>query len=176
MSSPSIDQDKELAEFFTDVEHLRDAFKNAVAAPTLTKRLFVIHGVGGVGKSSLLRMFRLHCKSVNVPVALASGDEAKSAFDVLARWTEDLKVDRVAFPAFGKTYEHYREIQAKVDAQAKKAGGSCGGHRQQSRVENGGGGRRRARGCSDRLGHSRHRYGDWRLRLAAWWAAWAQRR
>lgn len=123
MPSPSIDQDKELAEFFTDVEHLREAFKNAVAAPTLTKRLFVIHGVGGVGKSSLLRMFRLHCKSVNVPIALASGDEAKSAFDILARWTEDLKVDRVSFPAFSKTYQHYREIQVKVEVQAKKAGG-----------------------------------------------------
>ncbi len=123
MSSSSFDQDKELAEFFTDVEHLREAFKNAVAAPTLTKRLFVIHGVGGVGKSSLLRMFRLHCRSVNVPVALASGDEAKSAFDILARWTADLKVDGVSFSAFSKTFAHYREIQAKVDAQAKKAGG-----------------------------------------------------
>src|SRR5512136_1225581 len=105
MSSPSIDQDKELAEFFTDVEHLREAFKNAAAAPTLTKRLFVIHGVGGVGKSSLLRMFRLHCKGVNVPVALASGDEAKSALDVLVRWADDLKADRVVFPAFSKTYQ-----------------------------------------------------------------------
>jgi hypothetical protein len=85
--------------------------------------LLVIHDVGGVGKSSLLRMFRLYCKSVDVPVALASGDEAKSAFDVLARWTDDLKADGVAFPAFGKTFEYHREIQAKVDAQAKKAGG-----------------------------------------------------
>src|SRR3989304_2388142 len=123
MSSPSIDQDKELAEFFTDVEPLRDAFKSLVAAPMLTKRLFVIHGVGGVGKSSLLRMFRLHCKAVKVPIALASGDEAKSAFDILARWTDDLKADDVAFSAFGKTFAHYREIQAKVDAQAKKAAG-----------------------------------------------------
>ncbi len=120
MSSPN-NQDTELAEFFTDVVHLRDAFKNAVAAPTLAKRLLVIHGVGGVGKSSLLRMFRLHCKSVNVPVALASGDEAKSALDILARWTDDLKADNIALPSFSKTFEHYRAIQAKVDEQAKKA-------------------------------------------------------
>lgn len=115
------DFDKDLLAYFTDVEHLRDAFKDSVAAPTLTKRLLVIHGVGGVGKSSLLRMFRLHCKSVSVPVALASGDEQKSALDVLARWMDDLKADGVAFPAFGKTHEHYRAIQAKVDEQAKKA-------------------------------------------------------
>ena len=37
--------DKELLDYFTNVEHLRDAFKASVAAPTLTKRLLVIHGV-----------------------------------------------------------------------------------------------------------------------------------
>jgi len=31
-----------LEAYFTDVEHLRDTFKNAVAAQTLTKRLLVI--------------------------------------------------------------------------------------------------------------------------------------
>ena len=133
MPSQPFNPDQELAEFFTDVEHLRDAFKNAVAAPTLTKRLLVIHGVGGVGKSSLLRMFRLHCKGVNVPVALASGDEAKSALDVLARWTDDLKADGVAFPAFGKTFDHYREIQARVRLAGEKGRRSRG----RLRVENG---------------------------------------
>src|SRR3990172_3369163 len=105
------DFDKDLLTYFTDVEHLRDVFKNAVAAPTLTKRLLVIHGVGGVGKSSLLRIARLHCKSVRVPVALASGDEAKSAVDVLSNWADDLKVDSVKMPTFAKTVEHYRAIQ-----------------------------------------------------------------
>jgi tetratricopeptide (TPR) repeat protein len=68
-------------------------------------------------------MFRLHCKSVNVPVALASGDDSKSALDVLTHWTEDLKADGVAFPTFGKTFEHYRAIQAKVDTEAQKSRG-----------------------------------------------------
>jgi hypothetical protein len=125
MSSSSIDQDKELAEVFTDVVHLRDAFKDVVAAPTLTKQLLVIHGVGGVGKSSLLRMFRLHCKSANAPVALASGDDAKSVLDVLVRWTDDLKADGVAFPAFTKTHEHYRALQAKVETEAGKIAGQA---------------------------------------------------
>jgi len=125
MPSQSFDQDKELAEFFTDVEHLRDAFKHSVAAQTLPKRLLVIHGVGGVGKSSLLRMFRLHCKSVNAPVALASGDEAKSAVDVLRDWTDDLKADGVALPSFAKAFEHYRAIQAKVENEAGKIAGQA---------------------------------------------------
>jgi ABC-type transport system involved in cytochrome c biogenesis ATPase subunit len=61
MSSLS-EHDRELQSYFTDVEHLREMFKQWLAAPTLPKRMLVIHGVGGVGKSSLLRMFRLHCK------------------------------------------------------------------------------------------------------------------
>ncbi len=115
------DFDKDLLTYFTGVEHLRGAFKDYVTAPTLPKRIFVIHGVGGIGKSSLLRIFSLHCKSVHVPVSLASGDEAKSALDVLARWTEDLKADGVAIASFSKTFKHYRAIQAKVAEQAKKA-------------------------------------------------------
>jgi tetratricopeptide (TPR) repeat protein len=125
MPSQSFNQDKELAEFFTDVEHLRDVFRHSAAAQTLPKRLLVIHGVGGVGKSSLLRMFRLHCKSVNAPVALASGDEAKSAVDVLRDWVDDLKADGVALPTFAKTFEHYRAIQAKVENEAGKIAGQA---------------------------------------------------
>ncbi len=142
-------QDKELAEFFTDVVHLRDAFKEMVGrggvtppaqqgevvggmTPPQQKRILVIHGVGGVGKSSLLKMFRLHCKSVNVPVALASGDDSKSALDVLylkspsgeeRGWVPDLKADGVKFGKFDATFAHYRAIQAKVDAETQKTRG-----------------------------------------------------
>ena len=114
------DYDRELAQFFTDVEHLHEMFKQWLAAPTLPKRMLIIHGVGGVGKSSLLRMFRLHCKSVNVPVALSSGDEQKSALDVLTRWADDLKADGVALPAFGRTLERYRALLTKAENEVAK--------------------------------------------------------
>jgi tetratricopeptide (TPR) repeat protein len=117
------DFDHELQNYFTDVEHLRGMFKQWLAAPTLPKRMLVIHGVGGVGKSSLLRMFRLHCKSVGVPVALASGDEQKSALDVLTRWADDLKADGVRLPEFDKTFQQYRAVQAKVENEATKVAG-----------------------------------------------------
>lgn len=110
-----------LEAYFTDVEYLREIFKTLVAASVLSKRLLVIHGVGGVGKSSLLRMFRLHCKRTSVQVGLASGDEIKSAVDVLTVWTNDLKVDKLKLSSFGKTIEDYRVIQAKVEEQVHKA-------------------------------------------------------
>ncbi len=113
--------DRELAAYFTDVEHLREWFARWLTAKELPKRLLVIYGVGGVGKSSLLRMFRLHCKAQRVPVALASGDEEKSAVDVLARWAEDLRAGAVRLPAFDKTFSHYRALQAKVTEEAQKS-------------------------------------------------------
>jgi tetratricopeptide (TPR) repeat protein len=115
--------DRELQNYFTDVEHLREMFRQWMAVPALPKRMLVIHGVGGVGKSSLLRMFRLHCKSVGVPVALASGDEQKSALEVLTRWADDLKADGVRLPEFDKTFQQYRAIQAKVENEATKVAG-----------------------------------------------------
>lgn len=117
------DFDKDLKSYFTDAEYLQEQFKQKLGAATLSKRLLVIHGVGGVGKSSLLRVFRLQCQAKQVPIALASGDEDKSALDVLARWSEDLKAGNLKLPTFSKTFEYYRAIQAKVDEQVKKAAG-----------------------------------------------------
>lgn len=111
----------DLEKYFTDVEHLRGLFADFVAAKELPKRILAIHGVGGVGKSSLLRMFRLHCKNVGVPVALTSAEEAKSAVDVLSNWSSDLKADDITLSNFQKTLVHYKAIQAKVEDQAKKA-------------------------------------------------------
>jgi shikimate 5-dehydrogenase len=104
------DYDNDLLSYFTDMEYLRGMFKDFVSAEKLPKRLIVFHGVGGVGKSSLLRMFRLHCKSEKISVALASGDDAKSMLDVVTRWTEDLKVDGIKLLSLGKTPETYRAI------------------------------------------------------------------
>lgn len=112
--------DKELQTYFTDVEQPRETFKEWLAAPALPKRLLIIHGVGGVGKSSLMRMFRLHCKSVRVPVALASGDEQKSLLDVLTRWADDLTADGVALPTFQKSLVQYRALYHKAESEASK--------------------------------------------------------
>ena len=111
----------DLLAYFTDVEDLRDLLRVYLATPELPKRLLVIHGVGGIGKSSLLRMFRLHCKSVKTPVALASGDEAKSVVAILGDWADDLKADDVTLAAFTKTRQHYRALQAKAEDKAQES-------------------------------------------------------
>ncbi len=39
---------------------------------------------------------------------------------MLTRWADDLKADDVAPPEFGKTFQQYRAIQAKVENEASK--------------------------------------------------------
>ena len=106
--------DAALTEFFTDAEYLRDLFNQLVAAPTLAKHIFIVHGVGGIGKTSLLRMFRLHCKNIHLPVALTSGDATKSSVDVLGKWANDLRLDGVVLPGFAKTFDHFRKLAKSV--------------------------------------------------------------
>jgi tetratricopeptide (TPR) repeat protein len=106
--------------YFTDVEQVRNLFVKLLAESSISKRLLIIHGLGGVGKSSLLRMFELDCKKARVPVALASGDEDKSAVQILSDWANDLKAGGIRLSEFTKTYEYYRVIQARVDEQARK--------------------------------------------------------
>lgn len=121
MLTEPLNQDVELAEFFTDMEFLQKTFKEYISSPKLPKHLFIIHGVGGAGKSSVLRMFRLHCKRSGLPVALASGDESKSVLDVLIRWAAGLQANNITMPKFSKTFSTYRLTQTKVDEHAHKS-------------------------------------------------------
>lgn len=118
----SLDHDG-LEAYFTNVFDLRNIFEDLVVGESLSKRMIVIHGVGGVGKSSVLRMFRLACKKVDVPVALASADIAKSELDILLTWAEHLKASSINLPKFTKTVNVYRKIQDKVAEHTQKGGG-----------------------------------------------------
>jgi hypothetical protein len=114
------DEDTDLTKFYTDSEHALQVFEQLVTARNLPKRLLVIHGIGGVGKSTLLKMYMLSCHRQHIPAALVASEEAPSPVDVLAGWAEDLSNSGVTLPTFQKTLHHYRAIHAKVEAEAKK--------------------------------------------------------
>lgn len=117
-------QDAQLEVYFTDMEHLQNLFQGLASAPSLTRRILFIYGVGGVGKSTLLRMFRLFCKHQSIPVGLISAEEIKSSIDVLANLTEGLAQDDVRLPKFSSTHRHYRAIQAEIARKGQKIEGT----------------------------------------------------
>ncbi len=106
--------DDDLAAYFTDAEELIAAFSAAITTPKLERRLLAIHGVGGVGKSSLLRMFRVQCRDAHVPAALASADDVNTGVGTLSIWAEDLKTDGVDLQEFSKRLDRYLAAQDQV--------------------------------------------------------------
>jgi hypothetical protein len=116
----STDEESDLEKFYTDAEHARQLFEQLATSTNLTKRLLVIHGLGGVGKSTLLKMYVLTCRKYHIPAALVASEEAPSPVDVLTEWEADLNHDGITLPTFQKMLNHYRAIQAKVEAETKK--------------------------------------------------------
>ena len=114
-------EDSDLEKFFTDAEQARQLFDDLVRSAPLPKRLLVIHGVGGVGKSTLLKMYRLSCYRRHIPVALVGAEDAPSSVDMLAGWAKDLGSTGVKLRAFPSTLDHYRALQTKVEAKAEQA-------------------------------------------------------
>lgn len=113
-------EDTHLEAFFTDVEDLQRLFQDLVTASSLRRRILVIHGIGGVGKSTLLRMFRLFCKRQSIPVGLIGAEEIKSTVDVMTSLAVDLAQDGVILTEFSSTFQRYRAIQGKVERKAKE--------------------------------------------------------
>jgi len=127
-ASQPTDEDIDLEQFYTNAEHARQIFEQLVSATNLTKRLLVIHGIGGVGKSTLLKMYALFCHKHRISVALVASEEASSPVDVLADWAGDLDHDGVVLPAFQKTLTRYRALQVKVEDESRK------GHQAKSEI------------------------------------------
>jgi tetratricopeptide (TPR) repeat protein len=121
-------EDTDLEKFYTNSEHALQIFEQLITTTCLSKRLLVIHGLGGVGKSTLLKMYALACHYRHIPVALVASEEVPSPVDMLADWAEDLSQNGITIPAFRKTLTHYRAILAKVEDESKK------GHQAKSQI------------------------------------------
>ena len=114
--------DAALERYFTNAEAARQLFEQRVAADHLERRILVVYGAGAVGKSSLLKMYRLSCRRRDVPVALAAAEEAPSVVDMLARWSGDMEAGGVALGRLQNGLNRYRDLLSKVSAAASNAG------------------------------------------------------
>src|SRR5689334_15624263 len=120
-NSQPADEDTDLERFYTDSEYALQIFEQLVKATHLFKRLLVIHGIGGVGKSTLLKMYGFSCRRQRIPSVLVASEEAPSPVDVLAGWAQHLNREGVTLPVFQRTLTHYRAIQGKIEAEVEKA-------------------------------------------------------
>jgi len=116
-------QDAYLETFFTDVEYFREMFQRLATASILSRRILIIYGIGGVGKSTLLRMFRLFCRRRNIPIGLVGAEEIKSTVDVLTKLAEDLSRGGVRLPRFSSVLRHHQTIQSEVVKKSRKTEG-----------------------------------------------------
>jgi hypothetical protein len=110
--------DRGLERFFTDAVEARERFESLLAADVLPRRILVVHGKGAVGKTSLLRMYRLTCQGKGIPVALVGADDAHSAVDLLDRWASDLHDHGASLPTFSDSLKQLHALHAKVEAKA----------------------------------------------------------
>lgn len=115
------DEESTLTQFYTNTLYALEVFEQLARETGWPKRLLVIHGIGGVGKSSLLKMYLLACRRHHLPAAFIASEEAASPVDVLADWAEDLSHGGVPLSTFQKTLGLYRAIQARVEVEAKKS-------------------------------------------------------
>src|SRR5437588_4835608 len=105
-------EDAAIEQFFTDNEYPRQVFEELISTKSPSKHILVIHGIGSVGKSTLLIMYQLSCLRHRIPVGAARGEDALSAVDVLGNWASDLKKNSINFPTFQGTLAHYESLQS----------------------------------------------------------------
>ena len=110
----------DLSRFFTGHDDLRLAFEKFINQDEQVKHIFILYGVGGIGKSSLMEMFFLYCKHHEILAALATGDDVKSPIDLIHRWILGLADGGIYLKNSLKELNHYRAIQNKVESATRK--------------------------------------------------------
>jgi tetratricopeptide (TPR) repeat protein len=119
---PGNDADADLERFFTDAEEARGRFDELIGPAPLDKKILVVHGVGAVGKSSLLKMFRLGCRRKGVAVGLVAAEDAASIVDLLESWSDDMRASGVTLSALTQSIDRYHRLHSKVEDERLKAG------------------------------------------------------
>lgn len=103
--------------YFTNRDEILWEFAEMLQAVSPSKRLLMLYGIGGVGKSSLLAMFQRYCRQMNMGVGFASANSARSALDILWEWSNTLKAGGMELWAFGRAWEEFRRVHEVIATQ-----------------------------------------------------------
>ena len=109
---------KRMKKSFVDYKQLMPLFKECLLTPRLPKRLMLIYGVGGSGKTTYLYMFENIAKDQGIPIAYVSGrgiGGIRSTVDILREWAIGLGKHNIILPIFDKTPKKYDSIRSRVE-------------------------------------------------------------
>ena len=91
-----------------------DQFGKWVHAPSLEETIMLVQGDPGFGKSTLLKRFRVDCKQLGLPVALASGQHLASETTLLSRWAADFRSSGIILGPFEKALKRYEGLLLRL--------------------------------------------------------------
>jgi tetratricopeptide (TPR) repeat protein len=98
--APSAASSKPLTDFFIKSETTWEKVQQFAHSPEPNRRLLVIYGLGGVGKTSILKMLQNDFRKESLPTGYVTCDEILSATNILDEWARELGADEVELPTY----------------------------------------------------------------------------
>jgi tetratricopeptide (TPR) repeat protein len=89
-----------------------ERFRDLVRDESLANNVLMIWGVGGVGKSTILRKFADIAREGEVPWALATLESVRSASEIMYAWREDFSEEE--FKSFDQELLRIAQIESKI--------------------------------------------------------------
>ncbi len=117
-------QDSELLKYFTNVEHIVEYFNRQLGPDPDRRRLLVIHGLGGMGKSSLLAKLRSIAVGRRVGLAHFSAASAPTPFQVFVEFSRTMRQSGVRTRLLEKAIKKYASLRDTVSTESSKLPGT----------------------------------------------------
>lgn len=107
--------DEDLLKYFTGAEDARAAFSELLGPLKGERHVLAVHGIPGVGKSTLLKYYALHCNENQIPLAWVSLDSARSVPAVVWAWERQLSRQRLPTQELQALLKRYRGLVDLVE-------------------------------------------------------------
>jgi pyrophosphatase PpaX len=107
--------DEEFQKVFAGQKKQLQAFRAFLRSQKSVTRIFELFGDGGLGKSWLLRRYRLMCHEHGVIPAQAGIESVRNGYDLLIELKDELETHGLKLPAFDQALAKYRKAQQKVE-------------------------------------------------------------